>query len=165
MTDIISAAEFRQRLAGLTSPGQLLTKEQNSAAKDDAVRFAVICADIFGDALDRKSMWDRLASGIDTSAAKSGGNWEKFIELMLSHVKAEATRAASSDSLAAFYTAMRDKTHDEQQAFIRASRDYKMLVLLEARAQRQIARAVQEDGAIVVKADSNLERWIQNERN
>ncbi|MCL2752059.1 MAG: hypothetical protein FWE62_04810, partial [Firmicutes bacterium] len=83
-----TAEQFRQRLAGLESPEKRFSEEELAALRLTGVETVKAMRDVFGAALDRKTVWERVSNGITIAAAKSGGRGDKFLAAMLDYVKA-----------------------------------------------------------------------------
>ena len=132
-----SAEGFRQRLAGLESQEKRFSEDELDDMKNVAVMMIRALRDVFGDALDRKTVWERISSGIVVSAAKSGGSQfnpgDKFVASLLEHVRAEANSVVGSDSLKAAVAAVNAMPRDSQRQFIRICVEYRMILCLEAR--------------------------------
>ncbi len=88
---------FRRELAGLTDPAPHATHSPDF--RDAAVVLCVVMARLFSDSLDRKTLWDRIGSGIRTAAAKRPEGGDGLVSVALDHVKADDGRAAVNDEL------------------------------------------------------------------
>ncbi len=95
MIQTMDYERFRQQLAGLAS---------TDAAEFDAetfrqfgIRLGVVMAELFGESLDRLTLWQRISDGIRTSSAKVGdGDTDHFLSLCLEFIKADDARAAAN---------------------------------------------------------------------
>jgi len=132
-----SAEQFRQRLAGLESPERRFDEDEIEDMKTVAVLMIRALRDVFGDSLDRKTVWERISGGIVVAAAKTGGSQfsigDKFIAALLDHVKASANAVVGSDNLKAATAAVNQMSRDGQRQFIRTCVEYRMILCLEAR--------------------------------
>jgi hypothetical protein len=89
-------------------------------------------ARLFGEELDRLTLWARIDSGLRTACAKvRDGNMELFVNHCLEHVKADPVRACSAEELPALLKALTEKPVEWRRAFARyvETRIYAVLVL------------------------------------
>lgn len=84
---------------------------------------------LFGDDLDRKTMWDRIASGIKTSIAKANDDLEEFVSYLLEHIKAEPAYVAANEKLSAFISIARERDAQWRSLFMHTL-EKKLFVLL-----------------------------------
>lgn len=131
----LNAEEFRQRLAGLidpdAAPSDLPAQDEYRAA---SVRLCVVLAGLFGDSLDRVTLWDRTGSALATACAKvADGDLDRFVSLCLEHVKADAGRAAADDRLNALVADLSDRPAAWSQGFVRYVAQHAFAVLVHGR--------------------------------
>ena len=68
--------------------------------KQTAIRLVSVLAKLFGDDLDRKTLWGRIGSALETAHAKvSDDDLDRFADLCLEHVQADPGQAAACDAL------------------------------------------------------------------
>jgi len=101
--------------------------------KDQAVRFCSILAEVFGEDLDRKTLWERIGNGLIVAAAKCGGDWELFVNEMLKYIKAEPGKVAANRGLAAFIDEMLVRPKEWQEQFVRECEAKHMFICVKAR--------------------------------
>ena len=89
----LDANEFRRRLAGLSSPDLYDMGQAEPLARD----LCVLMARHFGHDLDRKTLWDRIASGLETAAAKNPNGGSRLVNDALDHVRADPASVARDD--------------------------------------------------------------------
>jgi hypothetical protein len=53
----------------------------------------------YSDELDRKKLWDRIASGLEVAASRNPRGGSRLVSDALSHVKASASLAASDEDV------------------------------------------------------------------
>ena len=100
MTEALTYDVFRQKLAGLLDPDRKCGVAEKEAVKQDAIRFVCVLAHLFGDDLDRKTLWSRIDSALVTAHAKtSDDDLDRFASLCLEHVQADPGKAAACDAL------------------------------------------------------------------
>lgn len=110
---------FRQRLAGLIDANEAIAPQLKEVSRLNAIRFAATLPALFSDKLNRLKMWDRIASGILSAAAKTAsGDYEFFITEVLQHVQCDPGRAACSRRIAQVMDVLRDATVTERQGWI-----------------------------------------------
>jgi acyl carrier protein len=131
----ISAEQFRRKLAGLESPEKKFTDAELDSMKSAGVELIVALRELFGNSLDRKTLWERISNAIPVAAVKSQGKADKFISVLLDYVKAEANGVVGSDLLKAMFMTLSDFSPEKQRQFIRVCVEYRMLLCLEAREQ------------------------------
>jgi hypothetical protein len=93
----LSMDYFRQELAGLIDHAPTATHSDDF--REASVSLCVILAKLFGDQLDRITLWDRIASAIKTSAAKRPDGGDGLISVALDHVLADSGKAAACPDL------------------------------------------------------------------
>ncbi len=101
--------------------------------KDEAVKFCSILAEVFGDDLDRKTLWERIGNGLIVSSAKCNGDWELFVNEMLKYIKADPGKVAANRALSAFIDSMIVKPKEWHEQFIRECETKHMFICVKAR--------------------------------
>lgn len=115
---VLSANEFRQRLAGVIAP--LIQEQDKEAAKTSAISFVSILPELFSKDLDRISMWERIGNGLSAAAKKCGGNLDEFVNLSLDFIKATPGAVASNERLEEWLSTTMDKSEEYKSALIRS---------------------------------------------
>lgn len=96
MLEVMDYEKFRQQLAGLASTDA--AEFDGEAFRVFGVRLGVVLARLFGDSLDRLTLWQRISDGIRASAAKVGdADTDHFLSLCLDFVKAEDSKVAANE--------------------------------------------------------------------
>lgn len=133
---VIDLDEFRRRAAGLTDPAQRSAGAADEASiKEEATQLCLTLCELFGDGLDRLTLWDRIASALVTAAAKcDDGDLDRFASLCLEHVKADAAAAARHEGFSAWVTTSATRDAAYRQAFVRHVALKAPVVLVYARA-------------------------------
>lgn len=86
-----SREDFRKALAGLADPDRKLSAGDQASFRPKAERVVVLLCRVFGEALDRKTLWSRIDSGLQAACAKvSDGDLEAWLSLLFDHVRGEA---------------------------------------------------------------------------
>lgn len=99
----LSYEDFRRHLAGLSDPDRRPESAgEKGAVKETARRLCSIFAKLFGDDLNRMTLWGRIGSALETACAKvSDDDLDRWCDLCLEHVQADPAEAARCDALTA----------------------------------------------------------------
>lgn len=114
----MSYEKFRQKIAGFEDKSQILNDSDKENMRNEATRLCAILASLFGDDLDRTTLWDRIGNGLLTSVAKSGGNFHEFMNYVLIYIKADSAKTASSTALMNFIEMIDSKSNEWRKNFI-----------------------------------------------
>jgi hypothetical protein len=133
-----NAEQFRQVLAGLaaTEIGGNMAEHM----KPQAVAMIKAFRDVFGKSLDRMTLWERIANGIEVAAKKSGGRGDKFIAAMLDYLRSDTNVVVGSAALKAAVDRLLDDSPGGQRNFINYCYEYRQLLCLEVRNDIQNER-------------------------
>lgn len=146
---VIDTQEFRRRAAGLVDPNRRPTgaAESKSIAEEAKLLCLTLC-DLFGESLERTSLWDRIGTALATAAAKcDDGDTDRFAALCLEHVKADQAAAARHEAFARWVVTMAARDDAFRQAFVRHCGSKAAIVLVHARAAWTDPAAVAERDA------------------
>ena len=146
---LLSAVEFRQKLAGLVDPNLVLPEEEREEVKQTAIRFTSILASLFGEDLDRKTLWERIGNGIVVCCAKCGGDWEAFVNEILQYIKADGGRVAASRPLEAMLSEIEGKPRAWKESFLRVLETKHFIIVVKARALWNSAKRLPAETEIV----------------
>lgn len=149
---VASRADFRRVLAGLADSGRAVQAAEHAAFGEMAKDLVVSLCAVFGDELDRKTLWSRIDSGLQAACAKvDDGDADRWVDLLLEHVRASAARAARFGLLRNLRASLTARDDAHRRAFVAwvASRRY--AVLAHGRAAWQAwkeanAHAPQDNG-------------------
>lgn len=115
----LTTEQFRQKLAGLIDPQEQSTPERRSELRELSIRFAAALPEVFGEDLERKSMWDRIGTGLQAAFAKTAGDdHEFFINEVLTHIKANPAKAASCEEIGFVLWKLSEWNSSDRQAWI-----------------------------------------------
>lgn len=132
----LSTEEFRRKLAGLIDPQESQSPERRQELKDLSIRFAAALPEVFGDELDRVTMWDRIGTGLQAAFAKTAGDdHEFFIQQVLEHIKAEASKASMNEPIGQVIATLGEWSSSDRQAWITYFSTHLIPVLVHARAR------------------------------
>lgn len=92
---------------------------------------------LFGEALDRKTLWDKIDSALRTACAKVGGegDTDRWIDLCLDHIRAEPGKAARLKAFTELRDSLRLRDLPWRRAFLRYVEHHRYAVLAYARAR------------------------------
>ncbi len=131
----LDAEAFRRELAGLASPTLPLNAPASRDVKDTLSRFCSILASLYGDELDRLSLWTRIDSAIESACAKCDDDMELWASLCLGHVKADAGRAAACAPLVQTLEVMASRPAEWRAEFLRYARTCRYAAVAFGRAR------------------------------
>lgn len=130
---VLSAVQFRQELAGLVDKKREFPEMELEVIKNEAVKFCSILAEVFGEDLDRKTLWERIGNGLVVSSAKCGGDWELFVNEMFKYTKADPGKVAANKSLSLWIDSMIIKPKEWHEQFLRTCESKYMFICIKAR--------------------------------
>jgi hypothetical protein len=106
---------------------------EGQALQEEAVSFISTLPEIFGDDLDRKTLWERIGNGIKTALSKSSGNTELFLNSIITYIKAEPGKVASNEGIGARIQTILKRPKEWQKAFLAEMEKKDFLILVKAR--------------------------------
>ena len=96
----LSCDEFRRKLAGLGDPAEKRPVGFRSAADKLAVEFCTALPAVFGEQLDRITLWGKIATSIQSAYAKTvSGDTGLFVQQVLESIQADPAQAVACDKL------------------------------------------------------------------
>ncbi|MDX8378408.1 MAG: hypothetical protein R8L53_10345 [Mariprofundales bacterium] len=98
----MSKIEFRRELAKHENKKIMVSEEDNDKLKNLCVEFLSLLPNFYGDNLDRKLMWRRIANGIPVASTKANGEFDMFVNEMLVYINASPERVASHEQYVKF---------------------------------------------------------------
>lgn len=132
---LIDVEEFRRRMAGLIDPNRKTGAAETASVKEEAKQLCLALCELFGDSLDRMTLWDRIATALTSSAAKcDDGDTDRFAAMCLEHVKGEPAAAARHVGFGNWVTTMAERDDAYRQALIRHCGAKAAIVLVHTRA-------------------------------
>lgn len=130
----VDTMAFRQRLAGLVDP--LPQKQQffDDHAKQLSVRFLSILPKLFGSSLDRLTMWDKIASAVQSAYAKNAsGDTDLFVQHVLETIQAEPSKTVACEPFEKVLDEIGAMNRDQQQDWLTYMATHLVPVLVFAR--------------------------------
>jgi uncharacterized protein YlxP (DUF503 family) len=104
--------------------------------KRAAVRLLASLPEVFGENLDRKDMWDRIATGVVMAAAKvSSADTDLFVQHILSHIQSQPGAAARSERLADAIMELSQWDSQDRSRLIRYMHAHLVPILVFARRE------------------------------
>lgn len=138
--EMLDTERFRQKLAGLVDPNPDSSTEPGRAElteiRETASRFVCVLAHLFGDDLDRKTLWARIGSALETGCAKvTDDDLDRFASHCLAHVCAASGKAAACEPLTQILQTSNVRTPEWRFAFLHHIRTHAYAVLVHGRAR------------------------------
>lgn len=128
--------EFRRKLAGLIDPERKIEASEKIEVKEAAIRLCSIFAHLFGESLDRITLWERIGSALRTSCAKvSDDDLDRFITLCLEHIQAEDSRVAACEPLKQIIETFAVRPSEWKYAFTNYVNTHRTALLVHARSR------------------------------
>lgn len=147
---LVSAAtpqEVRLRLAGLIDPNEDLPKRLADEQKRKAIEFVGCLPEVYGDSLDRISLWDRIGTALETAHAKTiGVDCEFFVSRVLEHLKAESSKVARCETIGFILDWLSDCSDEAKQAWLTYMATHRYAVLVHAKAAWERTKQERKDG-------------------
>lgn len=130
----IDTVALRQRLACLIDPQAAKETWFNDHAKALAIRFCASLPAVFGESLDRMTMWDKIAAAIKSGFAKTvTGDIDLFVQHVLESIKADESRAVACSLLTEAIDDLQQLPPHERQDFLQYLVTHLIPVLVYAR--------------------------------
>lgn len=112
-----------------------------------AIDFVSALPRVFGDELDRKTLWDRIGSALQTAHAKTAGaDVEFFFSEVFRHICA-GSAVARDDGIATVLGNAVALPGPERQAFIAYCSSHMPVLLVHARARWEEQKELRKGGA------------------
>lgn len=129
-------------MAGLIDPQAELDERFGDYAKTLSIRFCSLLPIVFGDELDRVTLWDRIGSAIQTAYAKTASaDVDLFVSLVLEHIKASPSRVAATVEFDEFLERINRLEIEEKQAWLTYMSTHLIPVLVHARREWKLSIA------------------------
>lgn len=98
-------------------------------------------AHLFGESLDRLTLWERIGSAIATSYAKASNDFEIFVAKCLEHVKAEDGKVAACSALSDLLQTIGLREIEYQKSFVQYLHTRRLILLVHARERWEEVKA------------------------
>ena len=141
---VLDTQAFRQKLAGLVDVSAIPDGQAGMGYvrefRDLSARTCCILCHLFGDSLDRTTLWERIGTAIKTAVAKCGdGDIDRFYSLLVEHVQADFGKAAACSALLQVLT-YRERPDSWRQQFVRWIGTNTFAVLSHGRARWELVK-------------------------
>jgi len=127
--------EFREKIAGLENSLKKMDAFEEKGLNEEIIRFLIILPEVFGDSLDRKTLWERIGNGLISSLAKAGDNFELFINYCLEYIKAGSGRTAANEKLSLFLESSLIRPAIWQLQFLKTIEKKHYILIVKARLE------------------------------
>lgn len=135
-TESLTTEQIRQRLAGLIDPQAAKPRWYAETAKSLAIEFCASLPSVFGEQLDRMTMWNKIASAIQSGYAKTvSGDLDLFVQHVLESIQADPVKAVSCERLTDAMDSLLDLPEQERQDWLQYLVTHLMPVLVYARRE------------------------------
>lgn len=141
----IDMTEYRRRLLGLADPVEQLATKTKDEIRELALEFVASLPRIFGDALDRKTLWPRIGSAIRSSAAKAGGDADLFVSCVCDHLVADDGDVAGSAEILRVISVLSEWTQADREAWLVYLRQQTPIVLVRAKERWEAVKKKPKD--------------------
>lgn len=136
----LSTEQLRQRLASLIDPQAEKEEWFNDAAKNLAVNFCAALPAVFGESLDRMTMWDKIAAAIQSGYAKTvSGDLDLFVQHVLESIQADPSKAVANERMTDAIDSLQNMDAQQRQDWLQYLVTHLIPVLVYARRQHKIA--------------------------
>ena len=127
---------FRKELLGLTDPERKVGESEKVEVREIAIRLCSILAHLFGDSLERTTLWSRIGTAFETAIAKvSDDDLDRLTDLCLEHVQADPGQAAACDALTHVRQTFAVRPSEWRHSLIAYLRSHRYAVLTHGRAR------------------------------
>jgi hypothetical protein len=144
----LTSEQYRQKLAGFVDPAERLELTDRESVRLAAIDFVSCLPQIFGDDLDRMTLWDRIGSGIQVAFAKTAdADVEFFISEVCRHIQA-GTEAARCEDLSTVLFRVAAWEAERRTAWIQYLNSHLPIILVHARANWEVRKAEKKGGGV-----------------
>ncbi len=134
----INTEQLRQRLAGLIDPQAVVPEWHKQIAKNLAIQFCASLPAVFGESLDRMTMWDKIAAAIQSAFAKTvSGDIDLFVQHVLESIKADPAKAVACERLTDAIDELQQLSEQERQDWMQYLVTHLIPVLVYARREHK----------------------------
>jgi hypothetical protein len=99
----------------------------------EAIKLCLIFPELFGNELDRKTLWNRIGSAIETSIIKCNYDIAHFVNSCLEHIKAEYSKVACHETILQFIESNSLKSEDWKKSFFHYLSTRHFIIIAKAR--------------------------------
>lgn len=137
---------FRRELANLIDvERQPESAVEHESVKQDAIRFCSILAHLFGESLDRTTLWVRIGSALCSALAKVSDDLDRFATLCLEHICADDGQVAACVPMLQLLQTWQTRTSAWRQALMHYMKTHRSALLVYARARWEQVKSGEVD--------------------
>lgn len=137
----LDAQEFRRKLAGLADPDRRPGETEKVEVRETAVRLCSVLAHLFGESLDRLTLWGRIGSAFETACARvSDDDLDRWLNLLLEHVQADPVQVAACDALTQLVQTWAVRPPEWRHALLNYCRSHRYPLLTHGRARWELVK-------------------------
>lgn len=133
----LNPQEYRLKLAGLFDPGRKPDRLDDTSVRLSAIDFVIVLCEVFSSDLDRKTLWNRIGTALETGIAKCGGSVMSFVHYALEHVKADKTLVAVHPKLSQMVQTWEHQPPEWSKNFLAYIRHNIYTLLIHSRSEWQ----------------------------
>jgi hypothetical protein len=144
---MLDAESFRQQLAGICEPAR--GSEYNPTQfRESAANLCFVLAACFNrDALDPMTLWDRIATAIETSCAQvDDGDLDRLVCLALGHVKADHALVAREPHAGPLLAEIVERDEAWRLGFVRYLKTHSYAAVIHGRRLWETHKAAKQEG-------------------
>ncbi len=129
------AQSFRQRLAGLADNRAAVNSIERADLRELAVTFVATLPTLFGEQLDRLTLWDKIGSSLESAYAKTvNGDCDYFVNNVLHSLQTSPSQASRSESLSQVLATLQSYTEEMRCQWLGYLHTHRFPVLVRAKA-------------------------------
>jgi hypothetical protein len=141
--DYLSPQEFKEKILKLEST-EIVSKMTDESIKMEAVRLCSILPELFGDNLDRKTLWERIGNGLISSCTKANYDIAYFVNMLLEYICSDAGKVATNEKILNFIEVNSKKSEEWRNAFFHYINTRYFLVIALARQEWEKIKALKK---------------------
>ena len=142
----LTTDQFRQKLASLIDPRSQMDESSKSTIRHLAIDFVSSLPHVFGDDLDRLTLWERISTAISVAYARTvDADVEFFCSEVFRQIHA-GTSAARTDKVTGALSNIINLPDAEKQAFITYCSSHLPVLLVHARARWEDHKQLNKKG-------------------
>lgn len=127
---------FRRKLAGLADPDRTPGATEKAEVRETASRLCSILAHLFGESLERTTLWDRIGTALAKACAEtSDDDLDRFVTICLEAILADPAKAAACEPLGQLLGTFAVRPHEWRMDLINYINTHRYAVLVHGRAR------------------------------
>lgn len=141
----LDTQEFRRICAGLVKSRQ----EAGNPAELKAlgIKLCLLLAEVFGEQLDRTTLWARISTALKTARANTeSGDADRFVQICLDHVKADTAKTVANPNLENLIVAVSENADEWRNGWFRYLDERAFVVVALARSEWEKRKEANQNG-------------------